>query len=443
MASVLLLAARATAQEAPKPGPAIELAEPDTPAPANQAAPASEAAPAASVKEDGPALHLGVDAGDERALSRGLQPARLDQRGTVIGGYGQFTLTSLKVGPDRDFDTRANVRRLVLFVAHDLSENIQFYSELEWENATACRDCDGAVEVEQAFVDWKLLGEALTLRAGLVVLPIGIQNQWHEPPVFNGVERTSTEQSIIPTTWRELGLGITGKLGELYRYELYLTTTLDPSALGPDGLIGARRQGSLAPAEAFAVSGRFEVEPVLGVIAGLGFFLSDPGSNADFYKPSGRSWDLSLPVLGYAVDARARRWGFEARALWTQFFLPNSGDLMQATHKDGSQFFPNAQQTGAVPERIEGGYVELGYDTLHELHGTQALVAFVRLETYDTQAAVPDGFAKNPLLDVDELTAGLNYRPIPQLTFKADVQRRDRRLGLDEIQLNAGMGYMF
>lgn len=225
-------AGRAQAQEQPKSGPAIELAEPDA---AAEALPGShnERAMAPGTNKAQPALHLGVDAEGERVMSRGLQAARLEQRGTVIGGYGQFTLTSLKVGPDRDFDTRANVRRLVLFVAHDLSESVQFYGELEWENAMICRDCDGAVEVEQAFVDWKLLGEALTLRAGLVVLPLGIQNQWHEPPVFNGVERTSTEQAVIPTTWRELGLGITGRLGELYRYELYLTTTLDPSALGP------------------------------------------------------------------------------------------------------------------------------------------------------------------------------------------------------------------
>jgi hypothetical protein len=67
----------------------------------------------------------------------------------------------------------------------------------------------------------------------------------------------------------------------------------------------------------------------------------------------------------------------------------------------------------------------------------------VRLETYDTQAGVPDGYTANPLLDVDELTTGLTYRPIPQLAFKADLQLRDRRLGLDELQLDLGMGYMF
>jgi hypothetical protein len=299
--------ASARAQAAPTAGPVIELA----PEPATAAPPADAE----------PGLHIGVDVNEERALSRGLQPQRMEQRGTVIGGYGQFNLTAQKVGPDADFETRANVRRLVLFVAHDFSDDIEVYTELEWENALACRDCEGAVEVEQAFVQWKLLGDALALRAGLVLVPMGIINQWHEPPVFNGVERPSTEQAIIPTTWREIGVGITGTLAELYHYELYLTTTLDPTELGPDGLIGARRQGSLAPAEAFALTGRFEVEPLLGLIAGVGFFASDAGGNADFYHASGRSWDLSVPILGYAIDARFRRWGFEARGIWTQGWL--------------------------------------------------------------------------------------------------------------------------
>jgi hypothetical protein len=276
-----------------------------------------------------------------------------------------------------------------------------------------------------------------------VIVPMGIINQWHEPPIFHGVDRPSTDQTIIPTTWRELGVGITGQLAELYRYELYLTTTLDPTALGPDGIIAARTLGSLAPAEAFAVTGRFEVEPLLGVIAGASFFASDTGGNADFFHADGHPWDLSVPVLGYALDARARRFGFEARALWAQFFLPNSDALLRAARANGSLWFPNADETGPVPTRTEGGYVELAYDVLDRLETSHQLLAFVRLETYDTQAGVPDGYEPNPLFDVDELTTGLTYRPLLQLAFKADLQLRDRRYGLDELQLNAGFGYMF
>jgi hypothetical protein len=418
----------------PPSGPAIEM-PPEEPA---------NAAPAPAAAEE-PVIRFGVPVERERALTRGLAPERMAQHTTVVGGYGQFNLNSLRVGPDdqNDFITHANLRRIVLFVAHPITDDIRVYSEFEWENAIACDGCNGSAEVEQAFVEWQLLGEALALRAGLILVPMGIINQWHEPPVFHGVERPQVDTVIIPTTWRELALGVTGKLSEMWQYELYFSTTLDPLRLAPEGLSPALTFGSVARADAFGVSGRIEIEPILGVIAGAAFFASDLGGNAEYYSKSGSKRDLSLPLLGYALDARIRRWGFEARAVWSQFFLPNSGDLLASYKQDGSPLFPSVETSGPIPERIEGGYIELAYDVFHLLHIGHELLPFVRLELYDTQAAVPQGYKARAELDVQEFTAGLSYRPIPQLVFKSDLQLRDRRYGLDEIQINAGFGYMF
>ena len=99
--------------------------------------------------------------------------------------------------------------------------------------------------------------------------------------------------------------------------------------------------------------------------------------------------------------------------------------------------------TGPIPELVSGGYFEVAYNTLFWLKTGQELLAFARFEKYDTQAEVPDGYDPQPELDVDEYTFGLTYRPLPQLVWKADLQLRDRRLGLDELQINAGFGYMF
>jgi hypothetical protein len=71
------------------------------------------------------------------------------------------------------------------------------------------------------------------------------------------------------------------------------------------------------------------------------------------------------------------------------------------------------------------------------------LLGFVRLEYYNTQAAVPAGYTANAELDVREITLGVTYRPITQLVFKTDLQLRDRKLGYDELQYNLGFGYMF
>jgi hypothetical protein len=389
-------------------------------------------------------VQLGSSAQGEDSIVRGLAPERMRQSNTVIGGYGQFNLNALRIGPaGNEYDVTANVRRLVLFVAHPITNAIRVYSEFEWENAIACSSCDGSVEVEQAFLEWNLIGRALSLRAGLLLVPMGIVNQWHEPPVFHGVDRPAVDTFIIPTTWRELGLGFAGQLSETWRYELYFTTTLDPLRLDSSGLGAALEQGSLAKANAFAVTGRMELEPLLGIVAGASFFASDLGGNGDYFGRRGNARDLSLPLLGYALDARVRRLGMEARAVWSQFYMPNAGDLLGAFRDDGSPLFPNVDATGPIPELVEGGYFEVAYNTLFWLRTGQELLAFARFETYDTQAEVPDGYDKQPELDVSEYTFGLTYRPLPQLVWKADLQLRDRRLGLDELQINAGFGYMF
>ena len=201
----------------------------------------------------------------------------------------------------------------------------------------------------------------------------------------------------------------------MFRYELYLTTTLDPLRLGENGLSGARSLGSLAQARAVAVTGRAEIEPVLGMIAGVSFFLSDLGANGTYYRRTGTERDLRLPLLGYALDARMRRWGFEARAVWAQFFFPNASDLVAAYRQDGSPLFIREATVGTVPERMQGGYIELAYNVFYPFQLSHELLGFVRLETYDSQAAVPDTYKRNPALGIDELTAGITYRPVTQL----------------------------
>ena len=52
--------------------------------------------------------------------------------------------------------------------------------------------------LEQLYLDYTL-SPAATLRAGLVLPPIGIINETHEPPTFNGVERPGFDNDVIPT----------------------------------------------------------------------------------------------------------------------------------------------------------------------------------------------------------------------------------------------------
>jgi hypothetical protein len=103
--------------------------------------------------------------------------------------------------------------RFVLIVNHSFSPRIRFVAELELEHAfVEGLEEAGEVELEQAYVDF-LLKRSFNVRAGLLLVPMGIINERHEPPVFHGVERPFVDTVIIPSTWFENGAGIHGEIG--------------------------------------------------------------------------------------------------------------------------------------------------------------------------------------------------------------------------------------
>ena len=152
--ALFVLAPRASAQEAPAqpaPPPPAAQAQPDAAPPS--AGPVLEMPPEPSqpsaADDSGPLLQLG-SAPDDDTLSRGLQDSRLAAPRTVVGGYGQFSLNAIKPGNANEFDAHATVRRVVLFVAHPITDDIRVYTEFEWEDALACASCAGSAEIEQA-----------------------------------------------------------------------------------------------------------------------------------------------------------------------------------------------------------------------------------------------------------------------------------------------------
>ena len=388
-------------------------------------------------------LAVGMRQISDTELVRGLQSMRLRTPGTVIGSYGQFNLEY--TGADgQPLAGNATVKRLVIFVSHHFSDNVRAYTEIEWENAVACSTCVGEVEIEQGFVDWDVL-PWLSVRAGLILVPMGIINQWHEPPVFHGVNRPAVDTWIIPTTWRELGAGVTGRFADLWRYELYAMTSPDVLHLGPQGLRNASALGGNAPANGYMFAGRLEAEPLLGVVLGLSGVAGDMGDAVRFFNAAHVRSRLTTPLVGAALDGRWRRSGLEARVEAAGFWLPKAGALLESLREDGTLQFPSPDQAGPVPTFLYGVYGEVAYDVLRYSGQTQQqLLPFVRVEGYDTQAVVPAGFSRLLAQAGVEITAGLSYRPIWQLVFKADAQRFiATRTGARETRINGGMGYMF
>ncbi|MEP0264136.1 MAG: hypothetical protein ABJE42_09475, partial [Dokdonia sp.] len=119
----------------------------------------------------------------------------------TVSAYGELTYNQ----PEGD-NGELDVQRLVLLFGYKFNDKTQFITEIEFEHVNE-------VFVEQAFVNYNV-GSNISIRGGLMLVPMGIVNEYHEPTTFNGTERPAVDNVIVPTTWREIGIGVTGRLNE-------------------------------------------------------------------------------------------------------------------------------------------------------------------------------------------------------------------------------------
>ena len=186
----------------------------------------------------------------------------------TIWGYGEVNYNQPK---DRD-EAKADMRRAVIGVGYRFDEKTRFMSEFEVEHGVVSADDEGEVEVEQFYFDHQL-AKAASVKAGLFLIPSGLLNETHEPTRYYGVERNFVETFIIPTTWREGGVGVHGSTDVGIGYDVGITTGFDLSkwdAADPGRVGIATRCGASRIAK--CQSARFEpiYRAQLSRCAGLG-----------------------------------------------------------------------------------------------------------------------------------------------------------------------------
>lgn len=364
-------------------------------------------------------------------LAMSLPFARLlaqDTESTSIGGYGEIHYTN-RTGPNTPGEV--NVKRFVLYLAHSFSEHIAFRSELELEDAKIVGgELGGEVALEQAYLDYQII-PAFTVRAGLVIVPIGIVNETHEPPTFNGVDRPNFDRDVIPTTWREIGVGAVGTLAGSsgLSYRAYLVNGLKASGFEPvSGIRGGRQEGKEASFANPSLTGRLEwARPGLRV---GGSFWYGGSANQD---PALGTGTFANAVALLSADARYDIGAFMFRGVVANISIADAEAI-------------NAAFGNRVGSRINGGYVEGAYNLLSALapKSVQRLNAFLRYENYNTQAKVPAGVVKDDSFARRITTFGLTYKPIYNIAFKGDYQLQRTKAGVGEGEvLSLGIGYQF
>lgn len=409
-------------------GPAAAEEPPRPPQPPVTSAPA-DAEPQQAVPKAPPTdkQATGTSLPRETAIENALSSQGFG--GSAIGGYGELTLNAPTNGPGV-----IDMRRFVLFFGHDFSERIRFYSEVEVEHAVSSASDQGEAEIEQAYLDG-LLSRRINLRGGLILMPVGIINIYHEPPSFNGVDRPDVDTFVIPTTWREPGIGVFGELAEGLRYQVYLVNGFNANRFTAESALReGHQEAQLAHAGDFGGVVRLDYEPILGTVLGASAY----GATSRNTLPASVG---NVPVGLFEVDVRTRRGPFSARAEAALLLVGDAPALNRAL-QSGT---PDQQAAGPVASQSRGGYAEVAYDlfSLFDPTSTQAVTAFVRFDYADTQAAVPAGLqSRMEFRRISEIL-GLVYRPIPQIALKADYRLRQLGDGTNSGEFASAITWLF
>jgi len=357
-------------------------------------------------------------------------PGSVGQAGsaTTISGYGEFNYNNYKSDTR---PTQADLRRFVFGLHHRFDDRLTFHSEVEFEHAVVSRDDEGEVELEQAWVNYKF-SDAVNVKGGLFLIPLGILNETHEPPTYYGVERNEVETRIIPTTWRELGVGMHGLVGGGFRYDVGITTGFDSGKLDDPsvGIRSAHQEGQLANAHDLSAYGALNYRS-RGLLVGGGVFAGNTGQNG-----------ASNPLLK-GVDARLTLWDVHAQYKVGRLELQAvyaDGKLADADQLNASILATSAEPF-AAPNRMKGAYVQAAYHIYKR--DKLDFAPFVRLEGIDIrqQEDPANGLFQDPANHERITTAGFNFWVHPQVVLKADVQRYRTDPTKDRFDL--GLGYMF
>jgi hypothetical protein len=341
-----------------------------------------------------------------------------------LSGYMDFHFNKAD-GEDGVLD----FHRFVLLMSHSFSPRLRFVGELELEHAfVEGLEEAGEIELEQAYLDF-LLSRRVNLRAGMLLMPVGIINERHEPPVFNGVERPFVDTVIVPSTWFEVGAGVHGEIARGVRYRAYVVAPLNSLEFTADeGIRGGRQKGAEANVRNVAYTGRVEY---------LGFRGLTLGASAWTGESSFETPRLDTTVTVGEVDARFRRERLELRG---QFAHVRIGDAARLNDSLGRivGVGPN------IAEALRGFYVEGAYRVWNR-GAPRDLVAFTRYENFDTQFRMPEGFEPLKEFDRDAWVTGLTYFPDPDVAVKADYNYLRNQSGLfpNRHLVNVGLGWWF
>lgn len=344
----------------------------------------------------------------------------------TVGAYAEM-LYNQPEGDNGELD----IQRMVLLFGYRFNDKTQFVTEVELEHVNE-------VYVEQAFVNYAV-GSNVSLRGGLMLVPMGIINEFHEPTTFNGTERPGMDNAIVPTTWREIGVGVAGRFNDIsLGYQAYVFNGFKSTEAngegglsgflgGSSGLRGGRQKAIQSTIDSPTLSTKFDYYGIPGLRLGLSTYFGKTQAEDDIENIDGAN--IGIAMVG--LDARYAYNRFTARGQFINAALSDTEAYNSATGRD-------------LGSALRGFYVEGAYNLL-SMDREQKLFVFTRYEKYDTHASTDGGLTRNEAYDRTDVTTGLTYHIAPGVVVKGDYQFRNNAAEDSDVKdrLNFGIGVWF
>jgi hypothetical protein len=333
--------------------------------------------------------------------------------GLSVGGYGQIDFNQ-QIDPDAKHLGALDVHRMVLMFGYKFNNSTNFITELELEHVSE-------IYVEQAFLSHRI-NQSLYFRGGLMLVPMGIINEYHEPTTYNGVERPNVDKYIVPSTWREIGAGFSGNIMPLsLRYQAYVMNGFmgyngdEANFSGKNGLRSGRQKGAESSMSSPSLSVKFDHYGIKGLRLGASYYMGNSQSPLyDGLNPGDSLYQIAangeIGIKMFGLDARYYQNGWQLRAQYINGQFSNTAAY-------------NKQFDADMGSAIEGYYAEVAYDVFRKLGYSTQLLPFVRYEHYNTHHNTDPETIQNKSFERYEVIAGLGWKITPGAVIKGDFQQ--------------------
>ncbi|MDP2079143.1 MAG: porin [Sulfuricurvum sp.] len=355
-----------------------------------------------------------------------------------IGGYGElyYSKHNDSVGTGSTKDNYGDTYRFIPYIGYKFTDNIILNSEIEFEHGNE-------VWIEQLYVDF-ILDKMATVRVGDQIVPMGYTNLYHEPTLFNTVQRPDVEKQLIPSTWHELGVSVYGQTDNFW-YQIGAFTALDFNhpTNGTSGSTGTYGTNEVAASNGanwirkarvgaesdkgidnIAIVARLDYNGINGLQIGVSGYTGKAGN----VKVPGQTEEGRMTM--YDIHAVYQNEGFKARALYTESRLSNAGSY-----------------DTNMSEGARGGYVNLEYNIMPFFaQTTDRLPIFFQYENYNLATKTANGKSFGT---TESFTTGLNYFPHDQVVLKAEYMLRHNKNYINTTKYinegiySLGLGFIF